>query len=219
MKQILESLEAILRFGYSPYEVFNDWLDLMLFSMQRDDEHYLEIVKRYRNEGPKGQREIDYFAKAFTDLLVFMKETNDDVLGELYMQWNMNHKCRGQYFTPKQIADFMAKAVVTNAGNILDPACGSGIMLIAAIKNMTNAQIDDSIFCGQDIDLTCVKMCALNLLFFNVNGYVIWGDTLKFECKKVYETKRSYLGGSIRELTGKRLERFNESYHPAIRKA
>ena len=219
MKDILKCLEAILREGYSSFTIFNDWLDLMLYALQRDDEHYLEIVKRYKNNKPRGEREIDYFAQAFTLLLKFMKETNEDVIGELYMQWNMSNKYRGQYFTPKHVADFMARIVAPNGGNILDPACGSGIMLVSAIKTMTNRQLDEATFYGQDIDLTCVKMCALNLLFFNVNGFVVWGDTLAFECNKVYETKRSYLGGSIRELTGRRFEAFKESYHPAIKQS
>ena len=92
MKDILKCLEAILREGYSSFTIFNDWLDLMLYALQRDDEHYLEIVKRYKNNKPRGEREIDYFAQAFTLLLKFMKETNEDVIGELYMQWNMSNK-------------------------------------------------------------------------------------------------------------------------------
>ncbi|RPI19469.1 MAG: SAM-dependent methyltransferase [Ignavibacteriae bacterium] len=217
MNEILKCLEAILRRGYSSEAVFIDWLDLILFTMQRDDEHYLEIVRRYGNEGKTGERVIDYFAKAFTALLKIMQETNDDILGELYMQWNMANKFRGQYFTPKQVAEFMAKAISPQGGKILDPACGSGIMLISCFKTMTNAQLDEAVFYGQDIDLTCVKMCALNLLFFNVNGVVVWGDTLAFECKKAYETKRSMYGGVFRELTGRRFEVFKESYIESVK--
>jgi len=100
----------------------------------------------------------------------------------------------------------------------LDPCCGSGVMLVEAIKTMNNEVIDSSLICGQDIDLTCVKMCALNLLFFNVNGYVVWGDCLLMECNKVYQTNRSYLGGSIRELTGEALESFKRSYTASLEK-
>src|SRR5436190_22771377 len=108
MKEILECLEAILRQGYNSYDVFNDWLDLMFFALQGSDPEYLEIVNRYKNNQGEGKREIDYFCKAFALLQSHMKETNDDVLGELYMKWNMSNKYRGQFFTPKHVASMMA---------------------------------------------------------------------------------------------------------------
>lgn len=217
MKDIIQCLETILRNGYSSFTIFNDWLDLMLFALQRDDEHYLEIVRKYKNDLPQGESEIDYFCKAFAHLQIEMQKTNDDILGQVYMQWNMNNKFRGQFFTPKHVASMMAKCL-NPKGKVLDPCCGSGVMLVEAIKTMDNETLDSSLICGQDIDLTCVKMCALNLLFFNANGYVVWGDSLLMECKKVYQTKRSYLGGSIRELTGEALESFKRSYTASLEK-
>jgi type I restriction-modification system DNA methylase subunit len=216
MKEILQQLENILRQGYSPFTIFNDWLDLMLFALQRDDEHYLEIVRRYKNDQTEGEREIDYFCKAFALLQIEMQKTNDDILGQVYMEWNQSTKLRGQFFTPKHIASMMAK-MLNPKGRILDPCCGSGVLLIEAIKTMDNEALDNSVLVGQDIDLTCVKMCALNLMFFNVNGYVIWGDSLLLECKKVYQTARSYVGGSISELTGDLCESFKNSYIPAVK--
>jgi type I restriction-modification system DNA methylase subunit len=217
MTEILKSLEAILSQGYNPSNIFNDWLDLMLFAMQRDDEPYLDIVKKYKNDNEIGKREIDYFAKAFADLQIEMQKTNDDILGQIYMQWNQSTKFRGQFFTPSHVAGMMAK-MLNPKGRILDPCCGSGILLIEAIKTMTNEELDKAVIVGQDIDLTCVKMCALNLLFFNVNGFVVWGDSLMMECKKAYETKRSYLGGSIRELKEEVFEKFKDSYNPSLQK-
>jgi hypothetical protein len=217
VKEILKCLEAILHRGYSSFTIFNDWLDLMLYALQRDDPPYLEIVRKYKNDKPKGEREIDYFTSAFAQLQIEMSKTNDDILGQVYMQWNMNNKYRGQFFTPKHVASMMAK--ITNPlGRILDPCCGSGVMLVEAIKTMDSDAIEQSAFYGQDIDLTCVKMCALNLLFFNVNGYVVWGDSLLMECNKVYQTKRSYMGGSISELTGEALESFKTGYLASLEK-
>jgi uncharacterized protein YciU (UPF0263 family) len=218
MKAILTNLEAILSHGYSSFSIFDDWLDLMLFALQQDDERYLEIVRKYKNDQRQGKREIDYFCNAFAELQICMKKMNEDVLGQVYMQWNMSNKYRGQFFTPKHIASMMAE-MLNPVGNILDPCCGSGIMLVESIKHMSNEEIDRSTFCGYDIDLTCVKMTALNLLFFNVNGFVVWGDSLAMECNKVYETRRSYAGGSIRELTGELLETFKANYKGSLTKS
>lgn len=217
MKDIIKCLEAILHRGYSSFTIFNDWLDLMLYALQRDDTPYLEIVRKYKNNQPQGKREIDYFSEAFSLLMLEMQKTNDDILGQVYMQWNQSNKYRGQFFTPKHVASMMAQCLNPH-GRILDPCCGSGIMLVEAIKTMNNETLDSSLFCGQDIDLTCVKMCALNLLFFNVNGYVVWGDSLLMECNKVYQIARSPLGGNIRELTGEAFESFKRSYTASIEK-
>jgi|WetSurMetagenome_2_1015567.scaffolds.fasta_scaffold309036_1 hypothetical protein len=218
MKEIIDQLEAILRLGYSPHNVFNDWLDLMLFALQRDDEHYLEIVRKYKNDRKPGEREIDYFCHAFAYLQMEMQKTYDDILGQVYMQWNQNNKYHGQFFTPKHIANMMA-LMIEPKGKILDPCCGSGVMLIAALQTMDNDKLDKAEFFGQDIDLTCAKMCALNLMFFNVNGFVVWGDSLKLECNKVYLTTRSYLGGSIKELVGEEFELFKTQYLGSLNKS
>jgi hypothetical protein len=95
MKEILKELEAILHRGYSSYDVFNDWIDLMLYALMRDDQNYLKIVHRYKNTEKQGNREIDYFCNAFGLLLKSMEQSNEELLGELYMEWNMSNKYKG----------------------------------------------------------------------------------------------------------------------------
>ena len=54
-------------------------------------------------------------------------------------------------------------------------------------------------FYGQDVDLRCVRLTALNLAFRNLYGYVIWGNSLGLEKKLVYRTGFN-LQGFIREV-------------------
>jgi type I restriction-modification system DNA methylase subunit len=199
MSEILKQLERITRQGYDAHQVFDDWIAVMFWALQRNDDEYLKIVRRYRNERPRGEREIDHFCHAFGLLLKEMEDTNKELLGELYMTWEVSNKYAGQFFTPWPIAEMMAK-MLSPHGRILDPCCGSGVMLIAAAKNMTAEQCAQSLFVGQDIDFTCVMMCALNLTFFNLNGYVILGNTLMMETRRVFQTTRSYMGGGLREI-------------------
>jgi type I restriction-modification system DNA methylase subunit len=197
-RDILKQLEAVTHRGYNAHQVFDDWIGLMFYALQRNDEEYLKIVRRYRNERPKGEREIDHFCNAFGLLMKKMSETNQELLGEIYMQWEVANKYTGQFFTPWHVAEFMARILNQKGGeSIYEPACGSGVMLIAACKTMTNEQLDKAVFVGQDIDFTCVMMCALNLTFFNLNGYAIWGNTLAGERQRIFRTVRSYLGGSL----------------------
>lgn len=40
----------------------------------------------------------------------------------------------------------------------------------------------------QDVDLRCVRMTALNLAFRNLYGYVVWGDSLRAEQRRIFRT-------------------------------
>ena len=66
---------------------------------------------------------------------------------------------------------------------VLDPCCGSGRNLLAAAKVNPRAE-----FYGQDLDLRCVQMTAINLALRNLYGYVIHGDSLTCEQWLIYRT-------------------------------
>jgi hypothetical protein len=44
------------------------------------------------------------------------------------------------------------------------------------------------------------------MTFFNLNAYIILGNSLLYDYQRVYQTTRSYLGGSISELTAEGIE-------------
>ena len=77
---------------------------------------------------------------------------------------------------------------------VCDPACGSGRMLLAVAEIHPHWE-----FHGQDVDLRCVRLTALNLAFRNLYGYVIWGNSLALEKKLIYRTGFN-LQGFIREI-------------------
>lgn len=74
--------------------------------------------------------------------------TGDDIKGTVYEIF-LKSTLRGefdQYFTPREIVDFMVKFADPNIGDIiLDPACGSGGFLIQAF-NHVNAKINSTGF-------------------------------------------------------------------------
>lgn len=102
-----------------------------------------------------------------------------DLLGEtymIYMSGQMKKHLTGQYFTPMHITDFMAKIV--DAGEksdetVIDNACGSGRMLLAAHANHPT-----NYCCAQDLDRICCLMTVCNFIVHGVNGEVVWGDGL-----------------------------------------
>lgn len=205
LSALRKELDAIISMGYNPYKVFNDWIGLMFFAYMRDDPNYLKIMKEYRNKAPEGKREADHFANAHACLFRLYAQTNNEALSELYMEYCANSKI-GQFFTPYHLAEITSKMVLTDIPKdrdftVYDPTCGAGVFFIAAAKNMSFDDNCRAIFIGHDLDINCVRMCALNLMFFNLKGIVIHGNTLSMEIKDAWETRRSLLmGGSLHHI-------------------
>jgi SAM-dependent methyltransferase len=151
-----------------------------------------------------------------------------DILGDLY-EGAVSYGENGQFMTPIPVCELMAQLTIgeslsaaaeesqasgnatenaessresvveiaapdTGKRRVLDPCCGSGRMLLAAAEINRHWE-----FVGQDIDVRCVRMCALNLAFRNLYGYVIHGNTLALEQKLVYRTGFDGIG-FIREI-------------------
>ncbi len=209
IKAVIKELDGVRSYGHSSHRVFDDFLEIMISSLTGNEEKYMKTIEPY-TKGEKGKRAIDYYCRAFSQLLMAGNQTGDEILGEIYMQWNISNKYAGQFFTPSNIADLMASILgKVDSGSIYDPTCGAGIMLVAKAKQMTPVQLSESIFYGQDLDHTCVMMCALNMAFFNLNSYVICGNTLTMENYSGYATRRTAIGGEIRELTKEEVESCN----------
>ena len=56
---------------------------------------------------------------------------------------------------------------------VIDPCCGSGIMLLAKAKQYPAWMVQMGLvqFYGMDIDATCVQMCKINMMLYGLNGY------------------------------------------------
>ncbi len=129
-----------------------------------------------------------------------MDQTRADILGDIF-EGAITHGEAGQYLTPEPVCELMARLTLdghaetkATSKTIGDPCCGSGRLLLAAAKVRPGWEL-----VGQDIDLRCVRMTAMNLALRNLYGQVIWGDSLRDQCRLVYRTGFS-LRGFVREL-------------------
>lgn len=184
-------LEKIIAYGHDRGKIFCDWLDIMLltqlsladnfkrknFSLLKFngefEQEYMKYVESY------GKEKMELFAQAYGHLLLELKQ-NPDPLGDMYEK-EITFGERGQYFTPWHICEMMTRMnEIKDNDRVLDPACGSGRMLLAGAKINPNA-----FFVGKDIDLRCVKICTLNMHFRNLTGMTRWEDSLS---GKVYGT-------------------------------
>lgn len=212
MKTITKHLDSIASKGYHIGQVFRDWVSLMLFALAKEEDMYMEIMNRYRNDGK--ETEASLFAKAFADLQNEMSKENHDVLGDIYMEIVSNYSAKGmgQFFTPiglcQMMADITIQGDVRNPVSVADPAVGSGRTLISAAKR-THCESE---FHGTDADNVCAQMCALNMCFFNMNAFIIHGNTLSMKYYDGWFTKRSVFGGQVRRMTDDEVEAYRTNY-------
>ena len=215
-KATWKELDKITRFGYSMSNIFSDWLDLMLNAllslsdnMKRDnllekfrnnnldgeyEDRYMEIVGRYngeRDQRKHGERPVDYFAEAWSLLVLETREKHKDILGQIFMD-RITFGENGQFYTPDSITDMMGKIVGLQAGNsVSDCCCGSGRMLISASKENPDIKVY-----GMDVDRRCAIMAVLNMWLFDLNAEITWGDALSLEIHKTWNIRK---GGYVWE--------------------
>jgi type I restriction-modification system DNA methylase subunit len=219
--EVWNQLERIQQYGYSSSTVFNDFIDLGLLALLsltnnmqypdvierlkenrltgRYEDQYLEIMGRYKEnkEREMGKRPADYFASAFGLLVKETAQAKQDILGDLYMEY-VSHGEHGQFFTPTNICDMMAKMIGHKDGKtVSDPCCGSGRLLISEGK------INPNVHCvGVDISLICARMTAVNMWLFDLNADIYHGDSLSMKMYQVWKIRK---GGYVFEAEVKSL--------------
>lgn len=175
-KETFAKILLLISNRFSLTAVFEDFLTMSIAACTQNPEtkkswyedEYLETIAKYKDSDLRHE-----FPKAFAYLINEMEERlegslGNDILGDFYEEHISNGR-NGQFFTPYPICQFMASAVHSEDSNditkkprrILDPACGSGRMLLASLR--LNGIGDE--YYGIDIDRTCVKMASLNLFF------------------------------------------------------
>jgi hypothetical protein len=167
-----QNMEQLAR-RHGVHSVFSDFLTLLMcaFSLGQREEEYLKTIRKY--EKPEAYR----ISEALAALVVEM--TGDgtgmvDVLGA-YFEQHLSYGRNGQFFTPQNICDMMARLMnpTTPLERILDPACGSGRMLMAMAKVNRFAT-----FYGADNDRNCAMMCAINMCLNGMYGEVAWMNSI-----------------------------------------
>lgn len=111
-----------------------------------------------------------------------------DFLGKMFMQFELSNHWRGQFFTPFDMAEAMAKMGIGDTpiekkgwASVHDPACGAGATLIGAIEAFKGKYVDFQnriAFIGCDIDRTVAQMCYIQLSLLGCAGYVVVTDSL-----------------------------------------
>lgn len=146
----------------------------LLFAIQT---FFAEFVKRFVRERLNGLSLSDPFF-SWSDVIIsndllsrFSEQTADDLdfFAKGYQQLYpvMARKALGEFYTPDWLAKYLIRQIDDSNGSILDPACGSGIFLSAAIERLQSQNIDsDEILNrirGFDLNPLAVLMARANI--------------------------------------------------------
>lgn len=109
-----------------------------------------------------------------------------DVMGDAYEYLikkfaDLSKKNAGEFYTPRTIVKLLVMLMKPEAGEtVYDPACGTGGMLIEAIRYMHNDQLAYGKIYGQEKNLSTSAIARMNLFLHGAKDFKITqGDTLR----------------------------------------
>lgn len=188
MDKEFQALFDRLCYGRTPHAVWDDFIFMSaatianVFDHQQDRvDRYLDIAKKYKPE------EMTILKELFARTAMTLEENpHQDYLGQMFMEFNFGNVKMGQYFTPYSIAEMMSMMGVDKERQrhfetVNDPACGSGVMLIAAYNRFVQfgRNPNTELFVvGQDLDFSIALMCYIQLSLLGAAGYVVIGNSL-----------------------------------------
>jgi type I restriction-modification system DNA methylase subunit len=189
------------------YEVFKDFVTMAACSLHNAvhkdaarEEEYQRIVGQYK---PDDQR---VFGKLLARLVAALEHEPRDVLGPLYMELEIASKDQGQFFSPPDLSEMMARMTFAPELDKLEtqpfitagePAAGAGGMILALTKVLIQAGHDPlrTLWVQAiDVERLAALMCYIQLSLWNVPAEVIVGNTLSWDIREVWYTPAHHLG-------------------------
>jgi len=159
-------------------------------AMRQNEDEYAELIKRWRPES------VLDFAACLRTLGEEMKVNPlEDLLGPFYMGF-AEKTDHGEFYTPKPVARFMGQAAFDQAReqgetfHVLEPSCGSGVMVLEFVRAMLNAGFDLTDMYAEAWDLSRVAcdMAYINLTTWSIPALIINGNTLEHRVIAVWKT-------------------------------
>lgn len=187
----LRHLEPLASGGRARLEAFKLFCTMAACAValrSREDE-YREAVAGWE------RAELEVLQGAFPLLVAEMEENpHVDLLGPAYEALGSpaDRLGRGEFYTPQAVSDLVAELNVEDAGrdwpeerplSLLEPACGSGGMVLSFVKAMHRRGIPPSRVRVKawDVSKTACDMAYTNLTLWGVPATVVWGNSLSGE--------------------------------------
>lgn len=111
---------------------------------------------------------------------------SSDVMGDSYEYLikkfaDLSKKNAGEFYTPRSVVKLMVKILDPKPGDtVYDPACGTGGMLIEAIRNVHDDKSTYGRIYGQEKNLATSAIARMNLFLHGARDFKVkQGDTLR----------------------------------------
>ena len=109
-----------------------------------------------------------------------------DVMGDAYEYLikkfaDMSKKNAGEFYTPRSVVKLMVRLLAPKSGDsVYDPACGTGGMLIEAIRSMDDEKASYGKIYGQEKNLSTSAIARMNLFLHGAKEFkIVREDTLR----------------------------------------
>lgn len=208
-KEIIKMVENISHGRRATWEIWQDFLYMASCALSNPvdrvqaperEVEYLRLAKRYEKD------ELEGLTGILGHLILALEERTTDVLGECYMELELFSRWKGQFFTPWCVAVAMAEMNLGGVDKmletqefvtILEPAIGSGVMIIAALDVLKRQGVNyqERIHVtGIDIDPVVLHMAYIQLSLLNVPAVLCEGNALSMEYRATWLTPAHVLG-------------------------
>jgi type I restriction-modification system DNA methylase subunit len=166
---------------------------------------HLSLLQSFLRGDVQPQKSLFFFAYRFD---IIPLELISNIYEEFYQVESGKQKSQASYYTPPALVDFLlsrvlTKEILSSSPRILDPACGSGVFLVEAFKqivryrchierkNLTFKELVDILhtqIAGIDINLEVIQVAAFSLYMAMLNhldppdilSYITEGNRLPY---------------------------------------
>ena len=183
---------------HSPWEVWKDFVSMFACSLSnavdktyydKRETIYMITIRKY----VKSEQVL--FPELVAQTVMALEENPEqDFLGKIFMALNLGSDAKGQFFTPYDVCDLMARISMEDVASeveekgyisISDSCCGAGATLIAGVhearRKLEKVNLNwqnHVLVVAQDVDYTVALMCYIQLSLLGAAGYVKIGNSL-----------------------------------------
>ncbi|MFI1408814.1 N-6 DNA methylase [Streptomyces sp. NPDC020707] len=167
---------------------------------------YLQIAGRY------SRTELDRFPRALALVTMEMQREPCDVLGRLYMELELGNERLGQYYTPYDIAQLMAKMQIDSVveqvrregfADVYEPTCGAGAFMVSLSQAMLEHGLNPQTqlyVTAEDVAPQAMHMIYVHLTLLHIPAVVRRRDILTLETFDAWPTPAHVLGNWSQKL-------------------
>ncbi len=201
IREFLTQLERISA-AHRPYENFTNFLEAAYCAIAKRcasnletasalEARYMTVAQLYARDPTAMTR----MSEALGLLTLTLATYQGDFLGKLFMAADFGNRHKGQFFTPYDVASFMAQMTLDERElrcaqaqgrvlTLLDPACGSGTQIIAAADYITEIGLDVRAVLRAtlvDVDRLAFQMAYLQMTLKGIPAICVHGNSLTEE--------------------------------------